>query len=33
LHTIGLEYDLENLLILFRILTSEQLREVRSNWT
>jgi hypothetical protein len=27
-----LEYDLENLLILFRILTSEQLREVRSNW-
>jgi len=32
LHAIGLEYDLENLLILFRILTSEQLREVRSNW-
>lgn len=32
LHSIGLEYDLENLLILFRILTSEQLREVRASW-
>ncbi len=32
LHSIGLEYDLENLLILFRILSPEQLREVRANW-
>ena len=32
LHAIGLEYDLESLLILFRLLTPEQLREVRSSW-
>lgn len=31
LHNIGMEYDLENLLILFRLLSSEQLREVRSE--
>jgi len=29
----GLEYDLENLIILFRILTPEQLREVRASWS
>ena len=33
LHSIGLEYDLENLLILFRILSPEQLREVRASWS
>jgi hypothetical protein len=33
LHSMGLEYDLENLLILFRILTPEQLREVRASWS
>ncbi len=31
LHAIGMEYDLENLLILFRMLSSEQLREIRSE--
>ncbi|MBV9615511.1 MAG: hypothetical protein JO031_08650, partial [Ktedonobacteraceae bacterium] len=31
LHSIGLEYDLESLLILFRILTPEQLREAKSG--
>jgi hypothetical protein len=33
LHAMGLEYDLESLLILFRILTPEQLREVRASWS
>jgi hypothetical protein len=32
LHAIGLEYDLENLIIMFRILTPEQMREVKSSW-
>jgi hypothetical protein len=33
LHLIGLEYDLESLVVLFRILAPEQLREVRASWT
>jgi hypothetical protein len=33
LHSIGLEYDLESLVVLFRILAPEQLREVRASWT
>jgi len=33
LHSIGLEYDLENLVILFRILSPDQLREVRASWS
>ena len=33
LHAIGMEFDLENLLILFRMLSSEQLREIRSEFS
>lgn len=32
LYAVGLEYDLEGLLVLLRVVSPEQLREMRANW-